>query len=127
MPRRIALAVSRMPLVPKLAFISAAATTVALVVAGTLLVNYDARDARSRLERDIGMLADVVGSNSTAALAFGDRRVGAETLSAFDANPHVLRAAIVAADDSIFVQYESSSAQPGAPFVLTPPAGAPAG
>ncbi len=109
MRRWLGLFVSRMPLVRKLAFISAAATTVALVVAGVLLVRYDARDARSRLQRDIGMLAEVVGSNSTASLSFGDRKNAAETLSAFKTNPHVLRAAIVAADQSIFVQYEQQS------------------
>ena len=124
MGRRFGLVISRMPLVRKLAFISAAATTVALVVAGVLLVRYDARDARGRLERDIGMLAEVVGSNSTAALSFGDRKNAGETLSAFTANPHVLRAAIVAADGSIFVQYENAASGSGGPFVVTPPAGA---
>jgi two-component system, sensor histidine kinase and response regulator len=124
MRRGLGLVVSRMPLVRKLALISAAATTVALVVAGVLLVTYDARDARSRLERDIGMLAEVVGSNSTAALSFGDRKNAAETLSAFDANPHVLRAAIVAADQSIFAQYENGNARSSGTLMVTPPAGA---
>src|SRR5262245_4962583 len=116
-----------MPLVRKLALISAAATTVALVVAGIMLVRYDARDARTRLERDIGMLAEVVGSNSTAALSFGDRKIATETLSAFGANHHVIRAAIVGADRSIFVQYEPRNAVAGQPVMIRQPAGAPNG
>jgi signal transduction histidine kinase/CheY-like chemotaxis protein len=123
MRRWLTLALTRMPLVRKLALISAAATTVALVVAGVLLVRYDARDARARLERDIGLLADVVGSNSTAALSFGDRKIAAETLSAFGANPHVIRAAIVRADRSVFVQYERPGSSPGDAVAVGPPGG----
>ena len=124
MRRWLTLALSRMPLVRKLALISAAATTVALVVAGIMLVRYDARDAQTRLERDIGMLADVVGSNSTAALSFGDRKIATETLSAFSANPQVIRAAIVTADRSVFAQFARQGTAPGDALAVGPPAGA---
>jgi two-component system sensor histidine kinase/response regulator len=124
MRRRLSLIVSRMPLVRKLAFISAAATTVALVVAGVLLVSYDADDARNRLERDIGVAAEVVGANSTAALSFGDQKAAGQTLTAFKANPHVVRAAIVGLDGSLLGRFESDTTPGGEPFDVSAPADA---
>jgi two-component system sensor histidine kinase/response regulator len=94
MGRWLSRMLSRMSLVRKLALITAATTGVALLVAGGLFAAYDRHDARTRLERDLGLLADAVASNITAALSFGDLKAGTETLAVFEANPHVLRAAI---------------------------------
>jgi signal transduction histidine kinase/DNA-binding response OmpR family regulator/HPt (histidine-containing phosphotransfer) domain-containing protein len=115
---------ARMPLVRKLALIGIAATTLALVVAGGLLVGYDARDARERLIRDTRLLADVVGANSTAALSFGDPGAASDILSAFDANPHVSRAAILDADGTLFARYDRSGAPTGAVVPIAPADGA---
>ena len=45
---------------------------VSLVIAMTAVLAWDLSSARTRLVRDTGMLADVIGSNSNAAVAFGD-------------------------------------------------------
>ena len=123
MRRWMTFVVSRIPLVRKLALISVVATAVALVVAGVLLVRYDARDARGRLERDIGMLADVVGANSTAAISFKDPKTASTTLSAFEATPHVLRAAILTEDHAILARYDASRVPAGGPISIVPPTG----
>jgi hypothetical protein len=47
-------------------------TSAALLLACLALVAYDTSTARTSLTRDIGMLADVVGTNSTAAVSFSD-------------------------------------------------------
>jgi signal transduction histidine kinase/CheY-like chemotaxis protein len=114
-------AFSRLPLVHKLALVGAATTTVALVLAGVLLVTYDARDARARLVQDIGLLAEVVGSNSTAALSFGDRDAAVRILSAFDADPHVIRAAIFDAGGQLFARYDRAGGAAGPIVPLSAP------
>ena len=64
-------------------------TTTALITSGvtllaacTVFATYDYINSRSRLIRDVTMLADIVGTNSTAALTFNDASAAAETLRA---------------------------------------------
>ncbi len=58
----------------KLTAIGVITTTASLIAACAVLVAHDFDSSRQRLVRDTGMLADVVGANSTAALAFGDEK-----------------------------------------------------
>ena len=81
-------------LAKKLTAIGIATSTASVVVASVLIVAYDVSSARDRLGRDAGLLADVVGENSTAALAFGDAKGATETLSAVAVNTHIVSAAI---------------------------------
>ena len=70
-------------------------TSAALLIACLALVEYDRSAARTTLIRDIGMLADVVGVTSTAAVSFGDANGATETLHAVSVNKNVRLAAIV--------------------------------
>ena len=87
-------------------------STVSLLLALTTLVVNDRRSARERLIRDIGMLATVVGANSTAALAFSDRAAATETLRAVDVNLHVVYAGLFDADGRPLATYARSSHLP---------------
>ena len=54
-------------------------SSAALLLACLALVAYDSTTARTSLTRDIGMLADVVGATSTAAVSFSDAKAATET------------------------------------------------
>ena len=69
-------------------------SSTALLLACLALVAYDTTTARTSLTRDIGMLADVVGTNSTAAVSFSDAKGATETLQAVAVNKNVRMAAI---------------------------------
>ncbi len=115
---------SRQPLARKLLLATMATSSAALAVAFGALLVYDRGDARDRLTRDVGLLAQVVGSNTTAALEFGDARDATATLEALRANPHVLTAAIVRPDGSVFTRFDrdnAARAQPLAPDATASP------
>ena len=55
--------------------------------------------------REASQLASVIGSNSTAALAFGDPTAAEEILTALAANEHVTSAGIYDRDQQLFAAY----------------------
>src|SRR5258706_15856383 len=71
---------------------------VALIAACTVFATYDYLNSRSRLVRDVTVLADIVGTNSTAALTFKDATTAAETLQSTAVNDHIPDARLFAAD-----------------------------
>jgi two-component system sensor histidine kinase/response regulator len=102
----------------KLTAIGVLTSTMSLMVACVALMAYDLSSSRARLLRDTGLLADVVGANSTAAVAFGDASGATETLTAVAVNQHVLAAAILLRDGSTFAQYHrDAGVSPLAPVV----------
>ena len=80
-------------------------TSTTLVLACLALVAYDSSTARTNLTRDISMLADVVGTTSTAAVSFSDAKGATETLDAVAANKNVRMAAIFR-DGAIFTRFD---------------------
>jgi signal transduction histidine kinase/DNA-binding response OmpR family regulator len=102
---------------------------VALVAAITVFVAYDYYTQRSRVRRDVTMLADIVGTNSIAPLTFADATAAADTLRAIQINSHVLSARLVMPDGSTLATYLRPG-EPAADQVLTdrpwPASGAPA-
>jgi two-component system sensor histidine kinase/response regulator len=96
----------------KLIAIGVATTTVSVAAACIAILAYDLASARQRVARDAALLADVVGANSTAALAFGDAGAAAETLGAVAVNTHIVSASILRLDGARFAQYRRGD--PGA-------------
>jgi len=84
-------------------------SSAALLLACLALMAYDSATARTGLTRDIGMLADVVGATSTAAVSFSDAKAATETLGAVAVNENVRMAAILR-DGAVFARYDR---QPG--------------
>ncbi len=99
-----------LPLARKLIALSVVASAVTAFAAGVAIVAYDVSTARARLVRDISLLADVVGSNSTAALAFGEAGSAREILASISANPHIVSAALVLPDGRPFAAYDRGGA-----------------
>ncbi|MEO8259837.1 MAG: response regulator [Acidobacteriota bacterium] len=80
-------------------------TSAALVLACVALVAYDNSTARTTLALEIGMLADVVGGTTNAAVSFGDAKGATETLNAVAVNKNVRLAAIVR-DGAVFARFD---------------------
>jgi signal transduction histidine kinase/DNA-binding response OmpR family regulator len=87
-------------------------TTTAMITSGatllaacTVFATYDYINSRSRLIRDVTMLADIIGANSTAALSFDDSVAAAATLRATAQNEHVLVARLFRRDGALLASY----------------------
>jgi two-component system, sensor histidine kinase and response regulator len=94
-------------------------TFVALCVAGVAFAEYGVyRFKELRLE-DLNALANILGTNSTAPLAFKDPNSAQDILRALAAKPHILSAAIYDRDGNPFAVYRQggSHARDSAPPV----------
>jgi signal transduction histidine kinase/ActR/RegA family two-component response regulator len=73
----------------KLTLTIAITSALALALAAMAAVVYDISTYRQALTRDLEALADLLGHNSTASLAFGDAAAARDTLSSLSARPEV--------------------------------------
>src|ERR1700689_1398142 len=78
----------------KLRLIVLFALVAALIPSSIAVVIYDQIAARREMRSDLEVLAEIVGSNSTAAVTFGDRRAAEELLSGLKAKKHIVAAVI---------------------------------
>jgi two-component system, sensor histidine kinase and response regulator len=108
----------RLSLARKLTAISLITTGTTLVLACGLIVALDISSTRQQLVRDVSLLADVVGTNSTGALAFGDDKAARQTLAAISANEHVLTAAILDQDGNLLARYDRPAPGQSGPATL---------
>jgi len=83
----------------------------ALVVACGAFLAYDRLAFRSTMTTDLSILAEIVGSNSTAALSFNDPKAAEEILRGLKAKPHIVAAAIYTSDGKVFARYIRADAQ----------------
>jgi PAS domain S-box-containing protein len=80
-------------------------STIVVLLASVAYEFDEIRNERNHLTLDLTMLAQVIGSNSAAALTFGDRKAASEVLSALRAKPSVIAAVIYTAEGQPFAQY----------------------
>jgi len=99
-----------LPIRHKLRLIVMATVGAALLVACGALLVYDYYTLRDSMRRDLGVLAEMIGDNSTAALSFGDRKTAGELLSGLRAKRSLLTAAIYSADGQLFASYRRDPA-----------------
>ena len=78
---------------------------VALIAAAAAFATYDYVNSRARLVRDVTLLADIVGANSTGALTFKDVAAAEETLGTMAVNPHILDAQLFTGDGTRLSTY----------------------
>jgi signal transduction histidine kinase/CheY-like chemotaxis protein len=116
MYRRIKDRFTHLSLARKLTGISVVATVASLVLACAVAFAYDFSTSRERLVREIGMLADVIGRNSTAALAFGDANAAEEIMGAIAQNKHIVFGMILSRDGEPLARFHrDSDARSGVP------------
>jgi signal transduction histidine kinase len=94
-----------LPIKHKLRLIIVFTVSLALLLACGAALTYDQLASRSEMRTDLETLAEIVGSNSTAALAFKDQISAEETLSGLRAKQHIVRALIYSADGKLFAGY----------------------
>src|SRR5215469_14460503 len=71
---------------------------VALTLAFVAVLAYDQISTRKSMQSDMQTLAQIIGSNSTAALTFADQKAAAEMLSGLRAQRHVEIACMYSAE-----------------------------
>ena len=89
----------------KMILIIMSTNTVAILLVCAGFVVHEIVTFRRTLLDNVSTLAAVIGSNSTAALAFDDRAAAKETLAALRAEPHIVAAAIYGPDSQVFATY----------------------
>lgn len=103
------------PIKQKLMIIILSTTAAALFLSGIGVVTFDTIVFRESLKRDLVALAQIIGDNSTAALAFNDPQSAAETLGALRARSHLVTACIYRLDGTILAQYKRPGAVSACP------------
>ncbi len=103
-----------LPVKRKLQLIISFTVAAALALACTAVLAYDQYSGRQEMQRDVGILAEIFASNSTAALTFGDQRAAEEILSGLKAKPHVVTAVIYGTDGLPFATYFREGTLPAA-------------
>ena len=101
----------------------------ALLLASGAFMTYDALSVRATMVGDLQTLAEIIGNNSTAALAFNDPEAATEVLGALRAKPNIVAAYLYTPDGRPFAGYFRDAA-PAAPVIsvaLDAPAAEPGG
>jgi signal transduction histidine kinase/DNA-binding response OmpR family regulator len=93
---------------------------VALVATCGTILTYEEITFRADMRNDLGVLAEMLGSNSTAALSFNDRQTAAELLSGFRAKRHIVAAYLYSAEGAVFASYWRDPSPTVAPPELRP-------
>src|SRR3954467_7810842 len=89
----------------KLTLITMIVSTAALLVASFAFLTKDVMIVRRELLSAVGIHADMVGNNSTAALRFQDPHDAADVLSALRADANIDAAWIYTPDSRVFATY----------------------
>jgi signal transduction histidine kinase/CheY-like chemotaxis protein len=89
----------------KLMFIIMGTCVFSLLLAGGAYVTYDVMIQREALLRNVAMLSQMIGANSTADLAFNDQRSAEENLAKLRVNPHIVASCIYNKDGEILASY----------------------
>ncbi len=80
-------------------------SAVAVLMACTAIAAYDITTFRKELSGRLATVAEITGSNTTAALAFGDPKSAGETLASLSAQTHIVEACIYSRDGNNFAKY----------------------
>jgi signal transduction histidine kinase/CheY-like chemotaxis protein len=94
-----------LPIRYKLTTANVVTTAVALLLASVAFLAYEVVVFRERLIRHVGAQAEIVGSNSAAAVLFKDRAAAEKTLAALRAETQVVAAGIYLPDGTVFATY----------------------
>jgi signal transduction histidine kinase/ActR/RegA family two-component response regulator len=101
----MALSLRDIPIKRKLMLVMLLTSSFALLLMGSALITYELVTFRRALAVNIGVLAQIIGSNSTAALAFDDAKSAREILAALSAEQQITSAAIYDQRGRIFASF----------------------
>src|SRR5579864_217339 len=92
----------------KLALLVTVVSFVALVLTSAAVAGFKLIELRQETVSEVSTLAEMIGSNTTAALTFQDRHAAEETLGALRADKRIALAVVFAKNGSLFAQYDRS-------------------
>jgi two-component system sensor histidine kinase/response regulator len=102
----------------KLTSIMMTISVTALILSCASFIIYDQIFSRRAMAQELSSLAEIIASNSTAAITFNDQDSATEILSALSARPHITSACLYTPDGKQFAWY----VRPNQPAPLnTPP------
>jgi signal transduction histidine kinase/ActR/RegA family two-component response regulator len=84
-----------------------------LLLAAMALALFQYIDFRRALRRDTAVLADIIGSNVRASLAFQDEKSAQEILRGLRSEPHIVAACLYDQSGAPFATYVESDGKPG--------------
>ena len=90
----------------KLMFIIMVTSIFSLLLAGAAYVTYDILTLRDAMVRNVAMLSEIIGANSTADLVFNDQKSAEENLAKLSVNPHIVSSCIYNQNGEILASYE---------------------
>jgi PAS domain S-box-containing protein len=93
------------PIKRKLMLVILLTSSLALLLMGSALITYELITFRRSMTVNMGVLGQIIGSNSTAALAFQDQKNAQEILSALSAEHQITAAAIYDEKGEIFARF----------------------
>lgn len=96
-----------LPVRHKFTAIAVATTTVVVVLASAVFVGLEYNNFRRALVQQLTATAQIISSNSTAAILFDDPASARETLSALDARPNVEQAIIFTPNGRMFANHSA--------------------
>lgn len=94
-----------LPLKRKISLVILLTCSAVLLLACGVLAAYQLFDFRRTLARDTIVLADVIGKNTRAALAFQDENSAQQTLKTLQSEPSILAACLYDAQGNAFANY----------------------
>ncbi len=103
----------KLPIRDKLRLVVIFASMGAVVAASGMLLAYEEVTFRADMRNDLGVLAEMYGSNSTAALSFNDRQAAGELLSGLRAKRHIVTAILFSGDGAVFAGYRRDPGDSG--------------
>jgi two-component system, sensor histidine kinase and response regulator len=89
----------------KLKLVIMVTSSVALLVACVAFITYDYISARRSMASDLSALAKIIGTNSTAAIAFDDRESAKDVLSALSAEHDIVAAQLYSNEGVLVAEY----------------------
>ncbi len=78
----------------KIVLMTVSISTIALILSVSIFYVFDKKEFRKKAKKDLKILAEVIGNNSTAAIQFDDKKVAKEFLNSLKADTHIEQAII---------------------------------
>ena len=101
----------QLPIRKKLTVVILAVCAVVLLLACAVLATFELINFRRAIVHDSTVMADVLGKNTRAALAFLDEPAATEFLAALQSDPHVVAATLYREDGAAFARYRRDGAE----------------
>jgi len=104
----------------KLVSIILATTIVALLLAAMIQATTEGMAYRENIGQNLSTIADVIGTNSAAAIVFEDRQLADRVLKSLTAEPNIMSGHIFDIEGNLITNYTSENSDPAQGKRMTP-------